>query len=107
MKPILISEGIYRSYCTEKEVEEGVRICVGQELRLNLLFTIAAVAANVRIPLFSAKFGADVGNRLMLLLLGRCLIITVLELRRYLDLFSLRSELCYLVLDQTVPPLAT
>jgi len=47
LKPILISEGIYRSYCTDEELEEGVRICVGQELRLNLLFTIAAVAANV------------------------------------------------------------
>jgi hypothetical protein len=47
LKPVLISEGIYRSYCTDEELEEGVRICVGQELRLNMLFTIAAVAANV------------------------------------------------------------
>ena len=47
LKPILISEGIYRSYCTQKEIDTGVRICVGQELRLNLLFTISAVAANV------------------------------------------------------------
>jgi hypothetical protein len=51
LKPVLISEGIYRSYCTDKELEEGVRICVGQELRLNLLFTIAAVAANVPDPM--------------------------------------------------------
>jgi len=56
LKPILISEGIYRSYCTEKEVEEGARICVGQELRLNLLFTIAAVAANVRIAALVQNF---------------------------------------------------
>jgi hypothetical protein len=50
LKPILISEGIYRSYCTPEEVEAGVRICVDQELRLNLLFTISAVAANVCDP---------------------------------------------------------
>ena len=52
LKPILISEGIYHSYCTPKEIESGVRICVGQELRLNLMFTIAAVAANVRCARF-------------------------------------------------------
>ena len=51
LKPILISEGIYRSYCTDEEIGKGVKICVGQELRLNLLFTIAAVAANVRLDL--------------------------------------------------------
>ena len=56
LKPVLISEGIYRSYCTEKEAEEGVRICVGQELRLNLLFTIAAVAANVCISILVQNF---------------------------------------------------
>jgi len=49
--------------------------------------------------------GAD--GRLMLSLSGLFLIVMGLGLRRYLDLFFLRLGLCYLVLDQTVPPLAT
>jgi len=44
------------------------------------------------------------GSRLMLLLLGLYSIVMVLGLRRYLDLFSLRLGLCYLVLGQTVSP---
>ncbi|PQE27208.1 major facilitator superfamily transporter protein [Rutstroemia sp. NJR-2017a WRK4] len=47
LKPVLIEEGVYREYCTEKELEEGVRTCFDQEIRLNLMFTVAAVGTNV------------------------------------------------------------
>ncbi|KAK3726147.1 hypothetical protein LTR37_000295 [Vermiconidia calcicola] len=46
-KPILIEQGVYRERCTRKELEEGVWVCYEQELRLNLMFTIAAVSTNV------------------------------------------------------------
>lgn len=45
---MLIEEGVYREYCTEKELEKGVRVCFEQELRLNFMFTVAAVATNVK-----------------------------------------------------------
>ncbi|KAI9791281.1 MAG: hypothetical protein M1816_004062 [Peltula sp. TS41687] len=47
LKPVLISEGVYRDRCTPEEREKHARTCYGQELRLNLMFTIAAVASNV------------------------------------------------------------
>jgi len=47
IKPVLIREGVYRGYCTEKELENGVRVCYEQEIRLNFMFTIAAVSTNV------------------------------------------------------------
>ncbi|KAF9895240.1 hypothetical protein FE257_000142 [Aspergillus nanangensis] len=43
LKPILIAEGVYHHLCANQN--DGV--CYGQELRLNLMFTIAAVATNV------------------------------------------------------------
>ena len=46
-KPILIKEGVYRDLCTEEELIEDVRVCYQQELRLNFMFTVAAVATNV------------------------------------------------------------
>ncbi|KAI9372115.1 major facilitator superfamily domain-containing protein [Aspergillus egyptiacus] len=42
IKPVFIREGVYNDYCSGDEVA-----CYGQELRLNLMFTIAAVATNV------------------------------------------------------------
>ncbi|KAL3479057.1 major facilitator superfamily domain-containing protein [Aspergillus californicus] len=42
IKPILIREGVYANFCPGEEIA-----CYGQELRLNLMFTIAAVATNV------------------------------------------------------------
>jgi hypothetical protein len=63
LKPVLISEGIYRSYCTPEEVERGVRICRDQELRLNLLFTISAVAANVSSDMSELTLGKCNYNR--------------------------------------------
>lgn len=47
LKPVLIAEDVYREYCTPEEEEEGVRVCYQQELRLNFMFTVAAVATNV------------------------------------------------------------
>lgn len=47
LKPVLIEEGVYREYCTANELEKGVRVCFEQELRLNFMFTTAAVANNV------------------------------------------------------------
>ena len=50
IKPVLVQEGVYRHYCdgtysTSDSDELG--ICYGQEIRLNLMFTTAAVATNV------------------------------------------------------------
>ncbi|KAL2864952.1 putative MFS transporter Fmp42 [Aspergillus lucknowensis] len=42
LKPVFIREGVYGDSCFGEEVA-----CYGQELRLNLMFTIAAVATNV------------------------------------------------------------
>ncbi|KAK6338686.1 hypothetical protein TWF696_009498 [Orbilia brochopaga] len=47
IKPVLVSEGVYRDRCTPEEIEKGVRVCFGQELHLNFMFTCAAVATNV------------------------------------------------------------
>ena len=47
VKPVLIHEGVYRDKCTKEELDNGVWVCYGQELRLNLMFTIAAVSTNV------------------------------------------------------------
>ncbi|PWY77065.1 MFS transporter Fmp42 [Aspergillus heteromorphus CBS 117.55] len=47
IKPVLIKEGVYRSECSQDELDGGSDVCYGQELRLNLMFTIAAVVTNV------------------------------------------------------------
>lgn len=47
IKPVLIEEGVYKDYCTKQELEEGASPCFQQEIRLNLMFTIAAVSTNV------------------------------------------------------------
>lgn len=47
IKPILLDEGVYRNYCTKQELEDGVNPCYKQEIRMNLMFTIAAVSTNV------------------------------------------------------------
>lgn len=47
IKPVLISEGVYRDQCTDQERKDAVEVCAGQELRLNLMFTVAAVSTNV------------------------------------------------------------
>ncbi|KAI9778729.1 MAG: hypothetical protein M1839_007960 [Geoglossum umbratile] len=45
LKPVLVREGVYRELC--KKEGDRVHDCYGQELRLNLMFTTAAVATNV------------------------------------------------------------
>jgi len=47
IKPVLVDNGVYRDRCTKQELENGVWVCYEQELRLNLMFTIAAVSTNV------------------------------------------------------------
>jgi MFS family permease len=47
IKPVLIAEDVYRDRCTHQELVDNVPVCYGQEIRLNLMFTIAAVATNV------------------------------------------------------------
>lgn len=47
LKPVLIAEGIYRDRCTPAEIEKGVRVCYQQEMKLNMMFTVAAVATNM------------------------------------------------------------
>ncbi|KAF2875869.1 major facilitator superfamily domain-containing protein [Massariosphaeria phaeospora] len=47
IKPVLLEEGVYRDRCTQKELDEDVPVCYEQELRLNLMFTVAAVSTNV------------------------------------------------------------
>ncbi|KAF7674538.1 mfs general substrate transporter [Alternaria burnsii] len=47
IKPVLLEEGVYRDYCTKEELDQDVHVCYEQELRLNLMFTIAAVSTNV------------------------------------------------------------
>ncbi|OQD62491.1 hypothetical protein PENPOL_c012G06977 [Penicillium polonicum] len=47
LKPVLIREKVYRNLCSQAELEEDVDVCYGQEIRLNLMFTIAAVVTNV------------------------------------------------------------
>ncbi|OJJ51728.1 hypothetical protein ASPZODRAFT_127852 [Penicilliopsis zonata CBS 506.65] len=47
IKPVLIREGVYRHLCSQEELDTGALVCYGQEIRLNLMFTIAAVATNV------------------------------------------------------------
>lgn len=47
LKPVLVAEGVYKDKCTPQEIEDGVWVCYEQELRLNLMFTIAAVSTNV------------------------------------------------------------
>ncbi|KAK0971914.1 hypothetical protein LTS01_015184 [Friedmanniomyces endolithicus] len=47
LKPVLISEGVYRELCTPEEIIAGVEICYEQDLRLNLFFAIASTTCNV------------------------------------------------------------
>ncbi|KAF2421249.1 MFS general substrate transporter [Tothia fuscella] len=47
IKPVLIQEKVYREYCTKQELKDNVRTCYEQEIRLNFMFTVAAVSTNV------------------------------------------------------------
>ncbi|KAL8786358.1 MAG: hypothetical protein Q9213_002855 [Squamulea squamosa] len=49
LKPVLINEGVYRDSCPDVSIdaESSSTTCYEQEIRLNLMFTTAAVATNV------------------------------------------------------------
>ncbi|KAH8716763.1 major facilitator superfamily domain-containing protein [Phaeosphaeriaceae sp. PMI808] len=47
IKPVLLGEGVYRNRCTKQELKDHVDICYEQDIRLNLMFTVAAVSTNV------------------------------------------------------------
>lgn len=47
IKPVLIDEGVYKNYCTKEELRQGTTPCYGQEIRLNIVFTVSAVSTNV------------------------------------------------------------
>jgi hypothetical protein len=47
IKPVLIDEGAFDELCTQQEIKNGVSPCYQQEIRLNLMFTVAAVSTNV------------------------------------------------------------
>jgi MFS family permease len=47
LKPVLVEQGVYRDKCTKDELRDGVWVCYEQEVRLNLMFTVAAVSTNM------------------------------------------------------------
>lgn len=47
LKPVLISEGVYRELCTVEEIEADVEVCYEQDLRLNFFFAVASTTCNV------------------------------------------------------------
>lgn len=47
LKPVLISEGVYRELCTKDELAADVEVCYEQDLRLNLFFAVASTTCNV------------------------------------------------------------
>lgn len=47
IKPVFVEEGVYSEYCPSEATSSIDRTCYEQEIRLNLMFTIAAVATNV------------------------------------------------------------
>jgi MFS family permease len=47
IKPVLIDEGVFKELCTAEEQDQHISPCYKQELRLNLMFTVAAVSTNV------------------------------------------------------------
>ncbi|KAE9366451.1 MFS general substrate transporter [Stipitochalara longipes BDJ] len=47
LKPVLISEGVYREQCTREELKQNVEICLEQDIRLNFFFTLASITTNI------------------------------------------------------------
>lgn len=47
LKPVLVEQGVYKDKCTQDELRDGVWVCYEQEMRLNLMFTVAAVSTNM------------------------------------------------------------
>ncbi|KAK5137779.1 hypothetical protein LTR08_007351 [Meristemomyces frigidus] len=47
LKPVLISEGVYREFCTPEELAADVEVCYEQDLRMNFFFAVASTTCNV------------------------------------------------------------
>ncbi|KAI4844720.1 MFS general substrate transporter [Aureobasidium sp. EXF-8845] len=92
IKPVLIEQGVYAERCTPKEIEEGVWVCYEQELRLNLMFTVAAVSTNVcALPVGTIldRYGPRVAGIIgcFLLAIGSALLAFAWDVRESVDLW--------------------
>lgn len=85
IKPVFVDQGVYRHLCAREELDEGVRVCYEQELRLNLMFAIAATIDNVSVfpvGLILDHFGPRVSG----IIGAACLILGALLLGFAVDL---------------------
>lgn len=92
VKPVLIQEGVYREKCTQQELDDGVWVCYEQELRLNLMFTIAAVSTNVcALPVGTIldRYGPRVAGMVgcVLLFIGSLLLAFAQDMKNSLDAY--------------------
>lgn len=92
IKPVFVAEGVYKDKCTQKELDDGVWVCYEQELRLNLMFTVAAVSTNVcALPVGTIldKFGPRVASIIgtVFLLVGALFLAFAAELYKYFDAY--------------------
>lgn len=47
LKTVLVNEGVYHNLCTADEQDKGIMLCYLQDQKLNLIFIIASVTANM------------------------------------------------------------
>jgi MFS family permease len=93
IKPVLIDEGVFVNLCTADELERHVSPCYQQEIRLNLMFTIAAVSTNVAaLPIGTIldRYGPRVCGIIgsVLLLIGALLFSFASKITSGADLFT-------------------
>ncbi|KGQ01028.1 hypothetical protein PAAG_12279 [Paracoccidioides lutzii Pb01] len=74
LKPILVEEGVYRNRCSKEELDRGESLCYNQDLRLNFMFTLSAVATNISalpvgsiLDTFGPRFSGSIGSILIAL----------------------------------------
>jgi MFS family permease len=89
---LLSEQGVYAERCTPKEIEDGVWVCYEQELRLNLMFTVAAVSTNVcALPVGTIldRYGPRVAGIIgcFLLAIGSALLAFAWDVRESVDLW--------------------
>jgi MFS family permease len=89
---LLSEQGVYAERCTPKEIEDGVWVCYEQELRLNLMFTVAAVSTNVcALPVGTIldRYGPRVAGIIgcFLLAIGSALLAFAWDVRECVDLW--------------------
>lgn len=91
IKPVLIAEGVYRDKCTPAEIERGAQVCHLQEMKLNMMFTIAAVATNmcamvvgVVLDRYGPRFAGMIGS--VLLAIG-CFSFSISNATTFIDLY--------------------